>query len=308
MEEAGYHVPVLLREAVDFLRPSPGKLFLDATLGGGGHTAALLDAGAEVIALDRDADAVGRALAWGRSGLRIVQSNYAQAAEVLAGAGIRQVDGILADLGVSSHQLDTGERGFSFQREGPLDMRMDRTRGASAADLLDSASEEEIARIIFEYGDERKSRRIARAIVRAREKGRIETTLALAEVVESAVPRTGAKHPATRVFQALRIAVNAELESLDTLLASAPNLLAPGARFAVITFHSLEDRAVKHDFRNRSRAEVDRPEWPAPRVNPDYCYRQLTPKPVEPSAEEIARNPRSRSARLRATERIDYVA
>lgn len=308
MEEGVYHVPVLLREVVDFLRPGPGKVYLDATLGGGGHTYALLDAGAEVIALDRDADAVGRARAWSRRGLRVFQSNYSDAAAVLAREGISRVDGIVADLGVSSHQLDTGERGFSFQREGPLDMRMDRTRGASAADLLDSASEEEIARIFFEYGDEHRSRRIARAIVRAREKGRIETTLALAGVVESAVPRTGAKHPATRVFQALRIAVNAELDSLGVLLASAPHLLASGARIAVITFHSLEDRAVKRDFRNRSRPEVDRPEWPEPRTNPEYCYRLLTPKPVEPSPEEIARNPRSRSARLRVAERMDHVS
>jgi 16S rRNA (cytosine1402-N4)-methyltransferase len=301
-----YHVPVLLEETVALVDPKPGRTIVDVTLGGGGHTRALLEAGADVIALDRDAEAIANAAALRSEfpGLRIVQANFANLERVLHEMGITRVDGIVADFGVSSRQIDAGERGFSFMKDGPLDMRMDTGSGISAADLVNTASAEDLSRIFFEFGEERQARRIARAIERAREKQPLRTTLDLASTVESVVPRFSGRHPATRVFQALRIAVNGELDALHSLLNCAPRLLSPGGRFAAITFHSLEDRAVKRSFRERSRQWIDRPEWPAPRPNPEWFYRLLTTKPVEPSDEEQSRNPRSRSARVRAVERL----
>jgi len=226
---------------------------------------------------------------------------------VLDDLGVPEVDGVLLDLGVSSWQLDTPDRGFSFQREGPLDMRMNPDAGLTAADLVNTASAEELARIFRQYGDEPNARRIAARLASARAVRPFQTTMQLALAVEEVVPRRGRIHPATRVFQALRIAVNRELEVLESVLGQAAARLRPGGRIAVITFHSLEDRIVKDFFKLRSTAELDRPEWPAARPNPDYIFRALTRKPVIASAEEQQRNPRSRSAKLRAVQKIQPI-
>lgn len=226
------------------------------------------------------------------SRFKVLAGNFQDVESILAQQGVSQVDGLLADLGVSSHQLDTASRGFSFREDGPLDMRMDTRAAFSARNLVNEAPEEEIADILWQFGEERASRAIARAIVKARSLAPITTTAQLARVVESVLPRKGRQHPGTRTFQALRIAVNGELDALDALLNSSVRLLGKGGRMAVITFHSLEDRRVKQFFDLRSRPEIDRPEWPAPRPNPDYCFRLLSRKPVTAGEEELSTNPR----------------
>ena len=238
------------------------------------------------------------------SRFKVLAGNFQDVESILAQQGVSQVDGLLADLGVSSHQLDTASRGFSFREDGPLDMRMDTRAAFSACNLVNEAPEEEIADILWQFGEERASRAIARAIVKARSLAPITTTAQLARVVESVLPRKGRQHPGTRTFQALRIAVNGELDALDALLDSSVRLLGKGGRMAVITFHSLEDRRVKQFFDLRSRPEIARPEWPAPRPNPDYCFRLLSRKPVTAGEEELSTNPRSRSAKLRGVEKI----
>ncbi|MGC1481697.1 MAG: 16S rRNA (cytosine(1402)-N(4))-methyltransferase RsmH [Chthoniobacterales bacterium] len=302
-----YHIPVLADEVVTFLRPGPGDHFLDGTLGGGGHSERLLQAGAHVVALDRDPDALAFAakrLAPFSDRLTLIESNYADADQALDRVGIGQIGGALIDIGVSSHQLDTAERGFSLLHDGPLDMRMGPDATESAADLVNSAPTGELARIFREFGEEKAANRIAAHIGRVRTDRRITTTGELATAVQQVIPRTGKRHPATRVFQALRIAVNAELTSLDRGLATISARLAPKARFGVITFHSLEDRMVKRYFKHRSSAWIDRPEWPEPRKNPDRIFRLLTPHPIDPGPDEVAENPRARSAKLRIVERI----
>jgi 16S rRNA (cytosine1402-N4)-methyltransferase len=302
-----YHVPVLADEVVTFLRPAPGVIFLDGTLGGGGHTERFLQAGARVIALDRDAEAIEHAmrrLAPYAHRLTIVQANYADAGRVLDDLGIAAIGGALIDIGVSSHQLDTAERGFSLMHEGPLDMRMGPDAAAPAADLVNALPVEELARIFREYGEERAAHRIATHLAAIRRTRPFETTAQLAEAVCQVVPRTGKRHPATRVFQALRIAVNDELHSLERGLDAISMRLARGARFGVITFHSLEDRIVKRTFRHGSAEWIDRPEWPEPRRNPDRIFHLLTPHPIDAGPEELALNPRARSAKLRIAERI----
>lgn len=301
------HVTVLLDEAVEALQPAEGKVLVDATLGGGGHTERLLQAGAIVWGIDQDPEARAAAQArLARFGSRFhaLAGNFRRLPELLAAQGIDRVDGILADIGVSSHQLDTPERGFSFREDGPLDMRMNPLTGPSAADLVNTAGEEELADLLWNYGEERASRAIARRIVQERAKAPIATTARLAEIIASVLPRKGRQHPATRSFQALRIAVNDELGALEDLLQGGLKLLAPGGRMAVITFHSLEDRAVKRFFDTVSRPEIDRPEWPAPRPNPAYAARLVFRKPVTPSADETQANPRARSAKLRAIEKL----
>ena len=297
------HEPVLAAEVIDFLRPAPGRTIIDGTLGGGGHSGLLLKGGARVIAFDRDPEALAHSrsllVSYGEQ-FTALEGNFAEAPAALAGLGVQGLDGILLDLGVSSHQLDTPERGFSFQREGPLDMRMGNS-GQTAADLVNKASASELAHIFREYGDEPRAIQFAARIVRAREKQPLATTAELAELI--AAGRQGPRHPATRVFQALRIAVNDEIGSLERALPAFASLLAPGGRMAVITFHSLEDRIVKHFFRRHSQAEVDDPTWPAPRPNPERLFNALTPRSVTASPTELASNPRSRSARLRAVER-----
>ena len=301
------HITVLLHETVDMLKAGPGKFIVDCTLGGGGHTELLLEQGATVWGIDRDADARRAAmlrLARFGSRFKVLAGNFQDVESILSQQGVSRVDGLLADLGVSSHQLDTASRGFSFREDGPLDMRMDTRAALSARNLVNEAPEEEIANILWQFGEERASRAIARAIGKARAQAPITTTAQLARIVESVLPRKGRQHPGTRTFQALRIAVNGELDALDALLDSSVRLLGQGGRMAVITFHSLEDRRVKQFFDLRSRPEIDRPEWPAPRPNPDYCFRLLSRKPVTAGEEELSTNPRSRSAKLRGVEKI----
>jgi 16S rRNA (cytosine1402-N4)-methyltransferase len=290
------HEPVLAAEAVELLAPSQGGVFVDCTVGLGGHAQALLDAGASrVLGLDRDRQALAIARdALARFGDRVelVHADYRDLARVLDERSIVAVNGALADLGVSSMQLDGDGRGFSFRRDEPLDMRMDQSRGETAADLLRTALEDDIANAIFQFGEERYSRRVARAIVNARRERPIETTGQLAAIVRRAVPHRGYQRidPATRTFQGLRIWVNRELEGMDAFLATAAGRLLRGARLAVITFHSLEDRIVKHTFRALEKT--------------GESLRVLTRRPVAPGDDEIDRNPRARSAKLRVIERF----
>jgi 16S rRNA (cytosine1402-N4)-methyltransferase len=290
------HEPVLTAEAMHYLQPERGGVFLDCTLGLGGHTRALLERGARrVIGLDRDPDALaaaGVALEEWRDRVDLFHADYRDLDKVLDRAGVLLVDGALADLGLSSLQLSAPGRGFSFQRDEALDMRMDPTTGETAAAFLARATEHEIADTIFQYGEERFSRRIARAIVHSRNVQPIETTASLAALVRRVVPRRGYARidPATRTFQALRIAVNRELEGLDRFLEAAIRRLRNGARLVVIAFHSLEDRIVKHTLRALEQVSG--------------LVKVLTKKPVVPGDDEVGRNPRARSARLRAAERL----
>lgn len=302
-----HHVTVLAREAVEALQPAAGRVLVDATLGGGGHSERMLAAGAEVWGIDQDpmarAAAKRRLAAYGEK-LHVVAGNFRHTVALLQERGVQAVDGLLADIGISSPQVDCAERGFSFLNEGPLDMRMNPGAERSAADIVNTASESELADILWQYGEERASRAIARRIVQERSKAPITTTTQLADIIAGVLPRKGKQHPATRSFQALRIAVNDELGALDELLHTGLNILRSGGRFAVITFHSLEDRAVKRFFEQVTRPEIDRPEWPAPRPNPDYAARLVYRKPISPSESELSANPRSRSAKLRVIEKL----
>ena len=290
------HIPVMTAEVLQHLRPGGGGLFVDCTIGLGGHARALLEAGAtRILGLDRDLDALARAretLAPWSHRVELVHADYRSLDDVLDRQQIAHVDGTLADLGVSSMQFETPGRGFSFQRDEPLDMRMDRSRGETAADLVARATERELADAIFAYGEERFSRRIARAIVEARQDAPVDTTLRLASIVRRAIPRRGFMRidPATRTFQALRIWVNRELEGLDRFIETAAARLRTGARLVVIAFHSLEDRIVKHTLRALERREP--------------LVRVLTRKPLVPTDDEVTQNPRARSAKLRAAERL----
>jgi 16S rRNA (cytosine1402-N4)-methyltransferase len=291
------HVPVLTTEALEYLRAERGGVYVDCTVGLGGHARALLEAGAtRVIGVDRDLQALAAAretLAPWAERVELVHADYRDLDEVLEQRGIRLVNGTLADLGVSSLQFDTPGRGFSFQRDEPLDMRMDTSTGDTAAVVVARSTERELADGIYAYGEERFSRRIARAIVAARREQPIETTGRLAAIVRRALPRRGYMRidPATRTFQALRIWVNRELEGLDRFLEAAVRRLHAGARLVVITFHSLEDRIVKHTLRALEHSG-------------DAAVKVLTKKPIGPSDEEVLRNPRARSAKLRAAERL----
>jgi len=299
----------MLAEVLAALQPQPGRRYADGTLGGAGHTAALLAASSPtgwVYGCDRDGDALRAAqdrLAEFAGRFELRRGNFSELADwVPAGS----CDGVLLDLGVSSPQLDRAERGFSFSQDGPLDMRMDVRQGMTAAELVNTASVEELARVFWELADERDSRRLARAIVMDREKVPFRTTRQLAEMIERISPRRGKTHPATKVFQALRLAVNDELGSLKAGLAGALRILRSGGRLAVITFHSIEDRVVKEFGRARARdytfpGETDVPELRVP-CTPDV--RIVTRKAVQPSAAEVAENPRSRSAQLRVLEKV----
>lgn len=301
------HVPVLLAETLDFLAPERGGLFVDATLGLGGHAEALLERApaARLLGIDRDADArelAGERLA--RFGARVeIRAGDFRDLERIA-AERAPFAGVLADLGVSSLQLDRGERGFSFRQEGPLDMRMARD-GRTAADLIENATEDELQKIFREYGEEPEARRVARAVVAARDEQPIETTVDLAEIVRGAKRPARADEridPATRVFQALRIAVNEELDAVGELLDQAVRLLDREGRLVIISYHSLEDRIVKNRLRDMARGEVD-PVTGRPRSE-TRLLEVLTKKPIRPSFAEVEANPRSRSARLRAARRI----
>jgi 16S rRNA (cytosine1402-N4)-methyltransferase len=291
------HVPVMCAEVVELLSPRDGGVFVDCTVGLGGHARALLEAGAtKVVGFDRDAEALVQAreaLSPWADKVDLAHADYRCLPAILDARGLAVVDGVLADLGVSSFQLDGVGRGFSFQRDEPLDMRMDRSAGVTAADLVASADQAELADIIFRYGEERYSRRVARAIVEGREWEPVRTTGQLAAIVRRAVPggRRWRIDPATRTFQALRIRVNEELEGLDRFLGEACRRLRAGGRLVVISFHSLEDRIVKRTLR-------------ALESDDQIPLRALTRKPRRPTDDEIRRNPRARSAKLRAVERF----
>jgi 16S rRNA (cytosine1402-N4)-methyltransferase len=291
------HVPVLTAEVLRQLRPEPGGVFVDCTVGLGGHARALLEAGAtRVIGLDRDEEALAQArttLSAFADRVDLVHADYRTLEDVLDGRGVEHVDGALADLGVSSMQFDEPGRGFSFQRDEPLDMRMDRTSATTAASLVARSTEQELADTIFAYGEERFSRRIARALVAARREAPIDTTGRLAAIVRRAVPTRGYQRidPATRTFQALRIWVNRELDGLDRFLEAAVRRLRVGARLVVISFHSLEDRIVKHTLRALAHGQ-------------SAVVKVLTKRPLVADEDEVQRNPRARSAKLRAAERL----
>lgn len=305
------HIPVLLQEAVDALNVKRGDTLVDATFGGGGHTQALLERVGEqgtVIALDRDQSAIARYQ--GRrvipSNLQLVHANYSDLASLLAERGIKQVDGILADLGFSSDQIEAEERGLSFTHEGPLDMRLNQDDEKTAETLVNTLGVSELARIFRTYGDEPNALKIAKAISQAREIQPIRTTTELADLITSVIPkrRVGGQHPATKVFQALRIAVNQEHEHLVRFLESAVDTLAAGGRLAVISFHSGEDRIVKQFFTEAAKECVCPPMFPVCRCEKKATLRIITKKGITPSDAEVARNPRARSAVLRVAEKI----
>ena len=306
------HRPVLLRETIELLAAERGGLFVDCTVGLGGHSAAILQASsdAQVLGIDRDEEVLELAkqrLALYGSRFRAVHADFRELTRVLATAKVRQVRGVLADLGVSSLQLDSPLRGFSFRHEAPLDMRMDTSSGETAAELLGRLSEVEIANLIFEYGEEPRSRRIARAIVQRRERGQpVATTTDLAQLIERAVGKGNKRriHPATRTFQALRIEVNGELENLDRFLFDAVDHLEPAGRLAVISFHSLEDRIVKRTLQKLSGRCQCPPRLPKCICGARKATDTLTKRPITPSAKEIDENPRARSAKLRGAQKI----
>jgi 16S rRNA (cytosine1402-N4)-methyltransferase len=303
------HVPVLLSEAIDGLALAPGSDCIDGTLGGAGHAAALLSATApngRLLGLDADPEAIRRAQArLAKFGERavVVQANFRDIAAVAVLHGFARVEAVLLDLGISSNQLASADRGFSFQTNGPLDMRLDPRSPLTAGEIVNEWTADELADVLYRYGDESQSRRLARAIVAARP---LDTTTELAGVVSRSVARRGYHriHPATKVFQALRIAVNDELGALEAVLSQVPGLLKPGGRFAVITFHSLEDRIVKQFVQREVRDCVCPPDFPVCRCEHKATLRAITGRPVGPSAAEIRANPRSRSAKLRIAERL----
>ena len=311
MVNSGLHTTVLLHEAVDALVTAPDGLYVDGTFGRGGHTRELLSRlgpGARVIGIDRDPVAVAAATqgpdAIADPRFEIVHASFAQLPQALAARGIAQIDGLLLDLGVSSPQIDTPERGFSFRFDGPLDMRMDTTRGETAAEFLERADERQIAEVIRDYGEERFAGSIAKALVAVRDSGApVRTTAELSAVVARTVKtREPNQDPATRTFQALRIFVNAELEELEQVLKSSLDLLAPGGRLSVISFHSLEDRIVKTFIGRESKAEIDRR---APFAPPSSSLRLASLGRIKPGPTEVLTNGRARSAILRVAERLE---
>ena len=326
--EHSQHVSVMLDEVLKFLQPTSGSLYIDGTLGGGGHTAAILERSApdgRVLGIDTDEQALQRVRAQfsdfvdsGR--LVLVHGNFADMGSIAIENGFTSVQGVLLDLGFSSDQMDNPQRGFSFGADGPLDMRLDSTLATSAADLVNTASEQELADIFFKYGEERRSRQIARRIVYERKQGAITRTAQLARIAAAGVPfKPGTIHPATRVFQALRIAVNQELERLETVLPQILDLLERpkdvveeadeqrGGRMAIIAFHSLEDRIVKEFMRREATDCICPPRMPVCICGHKARLHILTSKPLTPGIQETERNPRARSAKLRVAERIHSV-
>ena len=305
------HIPVLRAEMLAALAPRDGGVYLDATFGGGGYSAAILDAArCTVFAIDRDPDAIARGAALAARHaprLRLIQGRFGDLVELLAAEGVGALDGVVFDLGVSSFQLDEPARGFSFRADGPLDMRMERS-GPTAADLVNTLDVRALADVLHEFGEERAARRIARAIVAARAEAPIETTSRLAAIIRAVLPpdRSGID-PATRSFQALRIRVNDEISEIERALAAAASLLAPGGRLVVVAFHSLEDRPVKR-FMVEAAGRAPAPSRHDPRgllARPTPRFRLATARALRPGSAECAANPRARSARLRALERLD---
>lgn len=304
------HEPVLLTETLQLLAPRPGEIAVDCTLGGGGHTRAIwqkMQGEGRLIAIDQDAAAISHARATLPSVITVVHDNFRNLRSILMALDIGQVNRILFDLGVSSPQLDEAERGFSYQQDAALDMRMNPEGATTAAQLVNELPEDELARIIWDFGEERWGKRIAKFIVTYREEqGPIITTGQLVDVIKRAIPagaRRDGPHPAKRTFQALRIAVNNELDFLSSALEAAIDVLAPGGRIAVITFHSLEDRIVKQVFRQQEKGCICPPRLPACVCGQKPKLLVVTKKPVAPTREEIGRNPRARSAKLRVAER-----
>ncbi len=314
MSESGNfrHVSVLLNETIEGLNIRPDGIYVDGTMGGAGHGSEIcrrLSGKGRYIGIDQDADAIQAAterLKEFESRVTIVRSNYERFPEILAELEIPKVDGVLLDLGVSSYQLDTPERGFSYREDAPLDMRMDQRESMTAADIVNGYSEKELARLIYDYGEDPAARNIARHIVKHREKKPITTTLELADIVRESVPpkvRMTGGHPAKRTFQAIRIACNRELEVLENTLGSMIEALTPGGRIAVITFHSLEDRIVKNAFKTAENPCICPPDFPVCVCGRKSKGRVVTRKPILPSEEELAVNSRSSSAKLRIFER-----
>lgn len=306
------HIPVLFEETIKYLNIKPGGIYVDCTLGGAGHSSEIarrMQPGGVLIGIDQDQNAIeaaGRKLSEFKNVI-IVKNNFRNLKEVVRNAGFDKVDGILMDIGVSSHQIDEDERGFSYMNNGPLDMRMDVTGGTTAEDLLNNASQQELKRIIKDYGEEKWADRIAKFICDEREKYRISTTFQLVDIIKMAIPAAARReggHPAKRTFQALRIAVNDELNVLETALNDAVELLGNGGRVAVITFHSLEDRIVKSIFNKLERPCTCPPELPVCVCGKEPMLKVLTRKPITASAEELEINSRSKSAKLRAAERV----
>jgi 16S rRNA (cytosine1402-N4)-methyltransferase len=307
MENETAHVPVLYFEVLELLRPHPNGRFIDGTLGAGGHTAGILRASApngRVLAFDRDLEAISftrkRLFDFGNR-VTYVHANFAEMGTLAPANGFDEVDGVLLDFGLSSRQLANGQRGFSFIKEGPLDMRYDSTTGPTAADLLNNSTESDLSDILWRFGEVRQSRRVARLIVENRP---IKTTTELADLISGSTPRRGRIHPATQTFQALRIAVNRELEAVEQGVAAAVGLLGTSGRLAVISFHSLEDRFVKRYFRDLSRDCTCPPEQLVCSCGGQASFRLVTRKAVKASEQELSKNPRSRSARLRVIEKI----
>ena len=304
------HVPVMLREVIELLQPKSGGRYVDGTLGGGGHAEAILDAAqgdANLVGIDRDdvaRETAAKRLARFGARVQIVDATFDEIGECLARLGWDGADGILLDLGVSSFQLDVADRGFSFSRRGPLDMRMSREHSEPLSDWLRDVDEADLARALRDYGEEPQARRIARAIVAAERRGELGDTLALAETVAKVAGRQASHNPATRTFQALRIAVNGELEILERFLGEAYRWLRPGGRLVVLAYHSLEDRLVKEAFRTWAKSCLCPRSIPVCRCGWSQKVTLLTPRPLRPSEDEIERNPRARSARLRAVERL----
>lgn len=307
------HIPVMLEEVLSYLKPAEGKIIIDGTLGGAGHSKEILPRLGEtglLIGIDQDKTAIEVAtkrLSEVGNNYKIYQTNYQAFDCCLADLGIRGIDGLLLDLGVSSFQLDTKERGFSFQQNAPLDMRMNREGVLTAKTLVNSSSEAELAEIILKYGEERWAKRIAKFIVESRKTSPIKATGELVEIILKAVPK-GARqeglHPATRTFQALRIAVNNELGVLSETLKKVVHFLNPGGRVVILSFHSLEDRLVKQNFLDNARGCICPPEFPVCNCGGQPLYKILTKKPIVAPLKEITRNPRARSAKLRAAEKI----
>lgn len=309
MEGEFKHVTVLKNEMIDGVFRGNG-IYVDLTLGGGGHSAEILKRGGFVVGIDRDEDAFHAAekrLSAISGNFKLVKSNFSDLKAVLQNLGVKKADGIMADLGVSSYQLDTAERGFSYMHDAPLDMRMDKSAGLSAFDVVNGYSAKELERVIKNYGEERWAKRIAEFIVNTRENKKIETTGELVSVIKAAVPkgaRQDGPHPAKRTFQALRIEVNGELTVLEQTVRDAADVLAEGARMGIITFHSLEDRIVKNTFRQLESGCTCPPEFPVCVCGGKPKIQIITRKPLLPSEEEISENPRARSAKLRIAEGV----
>lgn len=308
------HVSIMVREVIEALEPSRGGVFVDCTAGGGGHSleiAKLLPEGSRIICLDRDDEAIEactKRLEPCKDKFTIVKSNFSGLATALDIAGVDKIDGIMWDLGVSSHQLDDGDRGFSYSKEAPLDMRMDQTQTTSAWDVVNTYSEDELRRIIRDYGEERFASRIASFICKRREEKTIETTTELSDIVSSSIPAAQrmkeAQNPARRTFQAIRIEVNGELDAIAPSIEAAVERLNPGGRLAVITFHSLEDRIVKETFKKLSTGCTCPPEFPVCVCGGKPKIKLLSRKPIVPQDDEQEANPRSRSAKLRTAEKV----